>query len=137
MSALRVVLDTNILVSGSVYPRSTPGRILLAHKKSHLNLVLSRYILGEMVRVLPTLRNNPFSFSEILDIADNFMLTTEVVEPAAVPDAGLRDRADEPVLGTLLSAKADYLITGDKDLLALAERYPIVTPAAFWERHGS
>jgi predicted nucleic acid-binding protein len=35
-----------------------------------------------------------------------------------------------------LAAQADYLITGDKDLLALGETYPIVTPAAFWERHG-
>jgi uncharacterized protein len=40
------------------------------------------------------------------------------------------------VLGTFLASKADYLITWDKDLLALAEKYPIVTPAVFWERHG-
>jgi predicted nucleic acid-binding protein len=48
----------------------------------------------------------------------------------------LRDTADKAVLGTLLAAQADYLISGDKDLLALAGRYPIVTPLAFWERHG-
>ncbi|WP_366145347.1 hypothetical protein [Candidatus Accumulibacter sp. ACC007] len=39
-------------------------------------------------------------------------------------------------MGTLLAALkasgANYLITGDKDLLAMAERYPIVAPAAFW-----
>jgi predicted nucleic acid-binding protein len=52
-------------------------------------------------------------------------------------DEALRDKADGPVLGTLLAAQADYLITGDKDLLALAGKYPIVTPAAFWERHGA
>jgi len=40
------------------------------------------------------------------------------------------------VLGTLRASRADYLITGDKDLLALRERYPVVTPAEFWERHG-
>jgi predicted nucleic acid-binding protein len=44
------------------------------------------------------------------------------------------------VLGTLLAARqlagADYLITGDKDLLVLAGRYPIVTPAEFWAAHG-
>jgi uncharacterized protein len=52
----------------------------------------------------------------------------------------LRDEDDLPVLGTLLAAlKAsgvDYLITGDKDLLALSERYPILTPGDFWTRHG-
>jgi predicted nucleic acid-binding protein len=36
----------------------------------------------------------------------------------------------------LLAGGARYLITGDKDLLALAAHYPIVTPAAFWARHG-
>jgi predicted nucleic acid-binding protein len=41
-----------------------------------------------------------------------------------------------PVLGTLLAAKADYLVTGDKDLLVLGNRYPIVSPADFWQRHG-
>jgi predicted nucleic acid-binding protein len=59
-----------------------------------------------------------------------------MVEPEAPPDANLRDPADQPVLATLRASGADYLITGDKDLLALADRYPIVTPAAFWARHG-
>ena len=52
----------------------------------------------------------------------------------------LRDINDQPVLGTLLAAlrssAADYRISGDKDLLTLAERYPIVTPAKFWATHG-
>jgi predicted nucleic acid-binding protein len=45
------------------------------------------------------------------------------------------------VLGTLIAAmhggQADVLITGDKDLLALRDRYPILTPAEFWAAHGS
>jgi putative PIN family toxin of toxin-antitoxin system len=60
----------------------------------------------------------------------------EIVEPSTEPDEPLRDPDDQPVLGTLRAAQADYLVTGDKDLLALAQRYPIVTPAVFWERHG-
>ncbi|WP_282600554.1 hypothetical protein [Ralstonia pseudosolanacearum] len=40
------------------------------------------------------------------------------------------------MLLTLLAAKADCPITGDKDLLALASQYPILTPADFWGRHG-
>jgi putative PIN family toxin of toxin-antitoxin system len=65
------------------------------------------------------------------------MFMAEIVEPGGELEAALRDRKDQPILGTLLAAQADYLITGDKDLLALAGRYPIVTPAAFWERRGS
>jgi len=41
------------------------------------------------------------------------------------------------VLGTLRAAKADYLVTGDKDLLALAEWYPIVTPARSGQGTGN
>jgi predicted nucleic acid-binding protein len=36
----------------------------------------------------------------------------------------------------LLNGNARYLITGDKDLLALADRHLILTPAEFWARHG-
>ena len=39
---------------------------------------------------------------------------------------GLRDTFDEPALATLRTSDATYLITGDKDLLAMAERYPII-----------
>ncbi|MGD0829449.1 MAG: putative toxin-antitoxin system toxin component, PIN family [Terracidiphilus sp.] len=136
MAAVRVVLDTNVLVSGLAYPESLPGRILNACRQGGLDLVLSRYILDEMVRVLPRLRRIALTPAEIRDLADSFLFLAEIVEPGAEVDASLRDQADQQVLGTLRTAQADYLVTGDKDLLALAERYPIVTPAAFWQRHG-
>jgi putative PIN family toxin of toxin-antitoxin system len=137
MPGLRVVLDTNVLVSGLAYPGSVPGRILSAWQQGSLGLVLSRYILDEMVRVLPKLSRITLSPAEIRDLADSFMFMAEIVEPGGELEAALRDRKDQPILGTLLAAQADYLITGDKDLLALAGKYPILTPAAFWERHGS
>ena len=136
MAGLRVVLDTNVLVSGLAYPAGVPGRILGAWQQGALDVVLSKYILDEMVRVLPKLSSNKRSPAEIRDLADSFLFTAEIFEPSGEMDATLRDKADQPVLGTLLAAKADYLITGDKDLLALAGKYPIVTPAVFWERHG-
>ena len=136
MARLRVVLDTNVLVSGLAYPESLPGSIVNAWKQGALAVVLSRYILDEMVRVLPRLKRVKLSAAEIRDLADSFMFMAEIVEPSGKLEKALRDRADAPVLQTLQAAQADYLITGDKDLLALAGRYPIVTPAAFWERHG-
>jgi putative PIN family toxin of toxin-antitoxin system len=137
MAGLRVVLDTNVLVSGLAYPGSVPGRILSAWQQGSLGLVLSRYILDEMVRVLPRLSRITLSPAEIRDLADSFMFMAEIVEPGGELEAALRDRKDQPILGTLIAAQADYLITGDKDLLALAGKYPILTPAAFWARHGS
>jgi putative PIN family toxin of toxin-antitoxin system len=136
MSGLRVVLDTNVLVSGLAYPGSVPGRIVGIWRQGGLDVVLSRYILDEMVRVLPRLSRIHLSSSEIRDLADSLMFLADIVELDAEQDSSLRDPADQQVLATLRASKADYLITGDKDLLALAEKYPIVTPSTFWARHG-
>lgn len=136
MPDLRVVLDTNVLVSGLAYPGSVPGRIVTAWRQGALEVVLSRYILDEMVRVLPRLPRVRLSSAEIRDLADSFMFLADIVEPSEARDAQLRDEADQAVLQTLLASNANRLITGDKDLLALADRYPIVIPAEFWARHG-
>lgn len=136
MAGLRVVLGTSVLVSGLAYPGSVPGRIVGIWRQGGLDVVLSRYILDEMTGVLPRLTRIHLSASEIRDLADSFMFLADIVEPDAGQDTSLRDPADQQVLGTLRASKADYLITGDKDLLALAAKYPIVTPATFWERHG-
>ena len=136
MPGLRVVLDTNVLVSGFAYPGSVPGRIVATWLQGGLKVVLSHSILDEMVRVLPRLKRIQMTPAEIRDLADGLMFLAELVEPENTTQTDLRDPADQPVLATLISAKADYLITGDKDLLALANRFPVLTPAAFWSRHG-
>ncbi|MFA7665159.1 MAG: putative toxin-antitoxin system toxin component, PIN family [Burkholderiaceae bacterium] len=64
------------------------------------------------------------------------MFLADIVEPVGSDDDCLRDPDDQPVLKTLLASEAHYLITGDKDLLVLADRYAVITPAAFWARHG-
>ena len=38
---------------------------------------------------------------------------------------------------TLVATKADYLISGDKALLALATKYPVLAAAQFWQLHGA
>ena len=136
MPSLRVVLDTNVLVSGLACPASVPGRIVMAWRQGGLDVALSRYILDEMVRVLPRLSRVRLNSAEIRDLADSFMFLADIVELSGTRDAQLRDEADQAVLQTLLVSNANNLITGDKDLLALADRYPIVTPAEFWARHG-
>ena len=137
MPGLRVVLDTNVLVSGFAYPGSVPGRIVATWRQGGLNVVLSHYIIDELVRVLPRLNRIQMTSVEIRDLADGLMFLAELVEPERRTEKDLRDPADQPVLATLTAAKADYLITGDKDLLALADRFPILRPAEFWQRHGN
>jgi putative PIN family toxin of toxin-antitoxin system len=136
VSSLRVVLDTNVLVSGLHFPNSIPGKIVEAWQSGAVRVVVSQFILEEMVRILPRLKNRSYTEADAREFAGDLPFATEIVEPAVMPAEVVRDASDAPVLGTLIAAKADYLITGDKDLLELAGQYPIVTPAAFWERHG-
>lgn len=141
MAALRVVLDTNVLLSGIAYPASVPGKIMAAWRHGSLDVLLSPYILDELRRVLPRLAHrHGLSMEEIDDLVDVLSIQADVIEPLPGVEPDLRDVDDQPVLGTLLAAcetsGADYLITGDKDLLALAGRYPVMTPAKFWEIHA-
>lgn len=141
MATLRVVLDTNVLLSGIAYPASVSGKILAAWRHGSVEALLSTYILDELRRVLPRLAHrHGLSPAEIEDLADVLSIQAEVIEPLPVMEPNMRDSADQPVPGTLLAALkasgADYLVTGDKDLLALAELHPVVTPAAFWASHG-
>lgn len=138
---LRVVLDTDVLLSGIAYPASVPGRIVTAWRQGAVAVVLSPFILDELRRVLPRLAHrHGLSATEIEDFIDSLAIMAEVIDPASGEPTGLRDDNDRAVLGTLIAARAsgpaDYLITGDKDLLALADEYPVLTPAQFWARHG-
>ena len=131
------MLDTNVLVSGLAYPESVPGRIVAAWRQGSLDVVLSRYILDELARVLPRLnRRLGWQANDIADLLDILAVAADLVEPRPLAPDAARDAADIPILGTLLASQADYLVTGDKDLLALADRYPILSPAEFWRRHG-
>ncbi|OAI00286.1 putative toxin-antitoxin system toxin component, PIN family [Methylomonas methanica] len=132
-----IVLDTNVLLSGTAYPKSIPGEIISAWRSGSLEVKLSQYILDELQRVLPRLNHRlGWSNSEIREFVDSLAFLADLVDPLQVSEPLLRDRADQPVLGTFLAANANYLVTGDKDLLALSARYPIVTPAEFWLLHG-
>ena len=138
MPSLRVVLDTNVLVSGLAYPDSVPGRIVTAWRRGSLVVVLSRYILEELARVLPRLNHRlKWRKADFADLVDLLAIQADLVEPQALAAGAARDAADIPILGTLVAANADYLVTGDGDLLALADRFPIVSPADFWKKHGA
>ncbi len=71
MALPRVVLDTNVLMSGLSYPGSKPGRIVSAWRHGELEVVLSHCILDELRRVLPRLRaRHGLSDADIADLVD-------------------------------------------------------------------
>ena len=100
-----------------------------------LEAVVSEFLFSELVRVLPRMnaRRN-WRAQEQRDYVELMRFLCEVVKPAVIES--VRDKYDIPVLGTLIAVQAEYLITGDKDLLVFADRYPVVTPEQFLARHG-
>jgi putative PIN family toxin of toxin-antitoxin system len=141
MASIRVVLDTNVIISGLAYTSSVPGKIVQAWRSGAIDVFLSDYILDEVRRVLPRLSHrHGLSDAEIDDLVDILGFLAEIIQPTNLPEDSVRDPKDTPVLGTLKEGlqkhSVEYLISGDKDLLALAHNYPIVTPSDFWDRHG-
>jgi putative PIN family toxin of toxin-antitoxin system len=118
VATLRVVLDTNVLLSGIAYPASVPGKILAAWRHGSVDVLLSSYILDELRRVLPRLAHrHGLTSAEIDDLVDALSVQAEVIEPLPGLEPDLRDFDDQAVLGTLLAALeasgANYLITGE------------------------
>ena len=134
---MRVVLDTNILVSGLMHPASTPGRIIAPWSEAQFDVVSSHEQLTEIGRVLayPKIRRIlKWDDQRIEQFIKRLYIRVEVAEPESTGVEALRDPDDAPILGALVAAEADLLVTGDRDLLALSDRYPIETPAEFVRR---
>jgi putative PIN family toxin of toxin-antitoxin system len=134
---MRVVIDTNVFVSGLMMPASMPGRILAAANAGALEIVLCEPILeeiGDALRYAKVRKRIALSDDELDRYVQALRFTADVVDIAGVAAQVPGDRDDDAILATLVVAKADWLVTGDAALLALAHRYPIVTPAAFVKR---
>jgi putative PIN family toxin of toxin-antitoxin system len=137
---MRVVLDTSVLISGLFFPGGPPWRLLDAWRGGAYDLVLSDFVIDEITRVWDhlsaRLNRTPTDLNDFLDM---LYLRGELVQLdgatlASASATELRDPNDVPILATLLMAGADWLITGDKDLLVLAGSHPILTPAEFVTR---
>lgn len=137
-----VVLDTNVLVSGLAYPGGPPGRLVSAWRGGAFGIASSDFALRELARILPMMSaRTGMSPNEDQDFLDAFRAAVTWVEPGAdslaqAQASGLRDPNDVPILALLIASGADCLVSGDKDLLALADRYSILTPADFCTRHA-
>ena len=126
----RVVLDTNVVLSALVFSRGAAVALRQAWQAGRCVPLVSTVTARELMRVLgyPKFR---------LDAADQLALladylphceTIEVPEPPPTVPA-CRDPFDVPFLQLAVAGKADMLVTGDRDLLVLADRFacPIVT----------
>jgi len=134
---VKVVLDTNVLLSGLMFPDGAPGRVVAAWREARFNLVISMDQLAEIGRTLayPKIRRIlGWDDLRIEQFIRQLYVRAHIVELRGISVDVPGDASDVPILATLVAAEADALVTGDSDLLDLRERYAIFTPAEFARR---
>ena len=130
---MKLVFDTNVLLSG-VFTHGICETLLDACLiGGEHSVVLSEHILREFIHHAEDKFGAPDR--QVQAAARLLRSQTELVKPAKVPRDACRDPDDLPVLGTALAAKAECVVTGDKDLLAIGtfEGIRILSPRLFHE----
>lgn len=113
---LRVVLDTNVLVSAFFYDGIERKILRMALDKKFI-IVISLPILDELRRVLM----EKFNVDE--EIAESYIFRlkqiSKIIRPKKLKDKNVRDRDDIKIIECAYYGKCKYIVTGDKDLLSL------------------
>ncbi len=128
---IRAVLDTNVIIS-SVFWEGNPHKVIRRGLLGEYQLLTSAEILDEVVDKL----RNKFHFPEenIQELIDILITNGHVVEPGSKFDV-VRDKKDNKIVECAFDGKANYIVTGDPDLLELKEfrGIRIVTAREFLE----
>lgn len=134
---MRIVLDTNVLISALAFPGSKPDQLLYRIRRGELDLFISPFILSELYRVLQqkfrlTKREAAARVRAIRSIA-------QVVEPRERVAVVTAMDDDNRILECALAAQAEFLVTGDREhLLPLGSfaNTRIVAPSEFLDMFG-
>lgn len=133
MNRPRIVLDTNVLLSALLFHAERLSWLHAAWQAGALCPLASRETTDELIRVLcyPKFDLDGGEREALLADYLPWCETVVVSRPPVVPQC--RDPFDRPFLELALAARADALVTGDNDLLALASAFsvPILTPRVF------
>ena len=135
---VKAVLDTNVLVSSLVSAGGPPRRILDAWLEGRYTLVTSLYLVEELVHVLsyPRIAGRLHLDKGELATLVAALLSKAKVTPGELHLPGVtRDPKDDAVVACAVEGEADYIVSGDQDLLVLSEYegIQIVTPRRFVE----
>jgi uncharacterized protein len=135
---VRALLDANVLISAAIRPSGTPGLVISALlERDAFELVLSPSIMAEVEQALklPKIRKYLAEPGEaVLWLADLGALA-DLANDSGRAKGVCRDSDDDRVLSAAIEGRAEVIVTGDDDLLALQEYegIAILTPRAFLE----
>lgn len=135
---IRTVLDVNVIVSAVLTPAGIPAQILDAWRAERFVLLVSSPILEELARVLeyPRIaRLHRWPRTKVREFASELAYLGIVTPGEIVLDVVRNDPADNRYLECAVEGAADYLVSGDQDLLDLHEHggIRIVRPKTFLE----
>ena len=133
----RAVVDTNILIRALIKPQGTVGPVLTRLRDGDYTLLYAEPLLDELMAklALPRIRDKyHLADDDVETVLALILLRGESVMPQRRITA-CRDPKDNVVLEVAVAGEADYIVTGDNDLLVLHpfEDTPIVGPAEFLE----
>ena len=131
---MRLVLDTNVVASGLLWAGGPPAKLIAAAQAGEVELTTSKTLLAELARILARkkfARAVTTSTLSIDDLVLGYAELTTIVTPAIIT-ATSPDPDDDHVLACAIAAQADFIVSGDPDLLNLKQFHgmQIVTPAA-------
>jgi putative PIN family toxin of toxin-antitoxin system len=127
---LKVVLDTNVIVSGLNFHMSNPAKILLLVASGAIDNLTSRHILNETKRILV---GKFFWTREEADAAEVWLNTFSTSVNPKNRIAVIADDPDNRILECAMEGQADFIISGDHHLTDLKnyQGIKIVDPATF------
>jgi len=113
---VRLVVDTNVLIAGLVADGLC--RDIVKRRLPACELFTSRALLDELAEIL---REKFDTRSQDLPLLQVYEAEATIVRPKPLPKPICRDTDDDEVLATAVAARAEIILTGDDDLLALEE----------------
>lgn len=129
---MRVLVDTNILFSALLFPRSKPAQALL-YLADHHEIVLCDQNIVELRDILRRKAPQYLPDAEVL-LAE---LPYEIIPAVEHAEKLIRDVKDQPILNAAIIYNVDVILTGDKDFLSLDMDHPsCMTAAQFFELEG-
>lgn len=129
---MKILVDTNILISAVLFPHSKPAKALLYVAGQH-EMVLCDRNLYEFREVLRRKAPNALSDAEVF-LAE---LPYELIPAVYHSEKLIRDAKDQPILNAAIVADVDIILTGDKDFLSLDMEHPkCMTVTQFFECCG-